>query len=58
MDEFGSRQRTGRFAMRLIDLAEVFRDSTSRCFAAHWMPAARLKAINAKAFRIRDDRPD
>ncbi len=50
MDEFGSDKPDRRFAMRLIDLAEVFRDSTFKMFRGALDAGGAVKAINAKAF--------
>jgi aspartyl-tRNA synthetase len=50
MDEFGSDKPDRRFAMKLTDLAEVFRDSSFKMFRAALDAGGAVKAINAKAF--------
>jgi aspartyl-tRNA synthetase len=50
MDEFGSDKPDRRFAMRLTDLADVFRDSSFKMFRGALDAAGAVKAINAKGF--------
>lgn len=50
MDEFGSDKPDRRFAMPLIDLAEIFRDSSFKMFRGALDAGGSVKAINAKAF--------
>jgi aspartyl-tRNA synthetase len=50
MDEFGSDKPDRRFAMQLIDLAEIFRDSSFKMFRGALDAGGAVKAINAKAF--------
>jgi len=50
MDEFGSDKPDRRFAMRLTDLAEIFRTSSFKMFRGALDAGGAVKAINAKAF--------
>jgi aspartyl-tRNA synthetase len=50
MDEFGSDKPDRRFAMHLIDLADVFRDSSFKMFRGALDSGGAVKAINAKGF--------
>jgi aspartyl-tRNA synthetase len=50
MDEFGSDKPDRRFAMRLTDLAEIFRDSSFKMFRGALDAGGAVKAINARAF--------
>src|SRR5256714_290018 len=50
MDEFGSDKPDRRFAMRLTDLAEIFRESSFKMFRGALDAGGAVKAINAKAF--------
>jgi aspartyl-tRNA synthetase len=50
MDEFGSDKPDRRFAMRLTDLAEIFRDSSFKMFRGALDAGGAVKAINAKSF--------
>jgi aspartyl-tRNA synthetase len=50
MDEFGSDKPDRRFAMRLTDLAEVFRASSFKMFRGALDAGGAVKAINAKGF--------
>jgi aspartyl-tRNA synthetase len=50
MDEFGSDKPDRRFAMRLVDLAEIFRDSSFKMFRGALDSGGAVKAINAKGF--------
>src|SRR5438034_654036 len=50
MDEFGSDKPDRRFAMRLTDLAEIFRASSFKMFRGALDAGGAVKAINAKAF--------
>src|SRR5204863_3121985 len=50
MDEFGSDKPDRRFAMRLTDLAEIFRDSSFKMFRGALDSGGAVKAINAKGF--------
>jgi len=50
MDEFGSDKPDRRFAMKLTDLAEVFRSSSFKMFRGALDAGGAVKAINAKAF--------
>jgi aspartyl-tRNA synthetase len=50
MDEFGSDKPDRRFAMRLVDLADVFRDSSFKMFRGALDSGGAVKAINAKGF--------
>jgi aspartyl-tRNA synthetase len=50
MDEFGSDKPDRRFAMRLTDLADIFRSSSFKMFRGALDAAGAVKAINAKAF--------
>jgi aspartyl-tRNA synthetase len=50
MDEFGSDKPDRRFAMRLTDLADVFRDSSFKMFRGALDSGGAVKAINAKGF--------
>src|SRR5438477_3543879 len=50
MDEFGSDKPDRRFAMRLTDLAEIFRASSFKMFRGALDAGGAVKAINAKGF--------
>jgi aspartyl-tRNA synthetase len=50
MDEFGSDKPDRRFAMRLTDLGEIFRDSSFKMFRGALDSGGVVKAINAKGF--------
>src|SRR4030081_1332858 len=50
MDEFGSDKPDRRFAMKLTDLAEIFRESSFKMFRGALDAGGAVKAINAKAF--------
>jgi aspartyl-tRNA synthetase len=50
MDEFGSDKPDRRFAMRLTDLGEIFRDSSFKMFRGTLDSSGAVKAINAKGF--------
>ena len=50
MDEFGSDKPDRRFAIRLTDLAEIFRTSSFKMFRGALDAGGAVKAINAKAF--------
>jgi aspartyl-tRNA synthetase len=50
MDEFGSDKPDRRFAMHLVDLADVFRDSSFKMFRGALDAGGAVKAINAKGF--------
>src|SRR4051812_4876925 len=50
MDEFGSDKPDRRFAMHLVDLAEIFRDSSFKMFRGALDGGGVVKAINAKGF--------
>src|ERR1041385_4633716 len=50
MDEFGSDKPDRRFEMRLVDLAEIFRDSSFKMFRGTLDSGGAVKAINAKGF--------
>jgi len=50
MDEFGSDKPDRRFEMRLVDLAEIFRDSSLKMFRGALDSGGAVKAINAKGF--------
>jgi aspartyl-tRNA synthetase len=50
MDQFGSDKPDRRFAMRLVDLAEIFRDSSFKMFRGTLDSGGAVKAINAKGF--------
>src|SRR3954468_872998 len=50
MDEFGSDKPDRRFAMHLVDLAEIFRDSSFKMFRGALDSGGAVKAINAKGF--------
>src|SRR5438874_10568831 len=50
MDEFGSDKPDRRFAMKLTDLAGVFRDSSFKVFRGALDAGGAVKAINAKGF--------
>jgi aspartyl-tRNA synthetase len=50
MDEFGSDKPDRRFAMRLTDLAEIFRESSFKMFRGALDAGGAVKAINAKGF--------
>jgi aspartyl-tRNA synthetase len=50
MGEFGSDKPDRRFAMHLVDLAEIFRDSSFKMFRGALDSAGAVKAINAKGF--------
>ncbi len=50
MDEFGSDKPDRRFAMRLTDLADVFRESSFKMFRGALDAGGAVKAINAKGF--------
>ena len=50
MDEFGSDKPDRRFAMHLVDLAEIFRDSSFKMFRGTLDTGGAVKAINAKGF--------
>jgi aspartyl-tRNA synthetase len=50
MDEFGSDKPDRRFAMRLVDVADVFRESSFKMFRGTLDSGGTVKAINAKAF--------
>ena len=50
MNRFGSDKPDTRYAMELIDLTEVFRNSTFKVFAGAVQAGGVVKAINAKKF--------
>ena len=50
MDEFGSDKPDRRFAMRLTDLAEIFRENSFKMFRGALDAGGAVKAINAKGF--------
>jgi aspartyl-tRNA synthetase len=50
MDQFGSDKPDRRFAMKLTDLAEIFRESSFKMFRGALDAGGAVKAINAKAF--------
>jgi len=50
MDEFGSDKPDRRFAMRLTDVGEIFRDSSFKMFRGALDSGGAVKAINAKGF--------
>ncbi|MFN2623036.1 MAG: aspartate--tRNA ligase [Chthoniobacterales bacterium] len=50
LDEFGSDKPDRRFEMRLVDLADVFRDSSFKLFRGALDSGGAVKAINAKGF--------
>jgi aspartyl-tRNA synthetase len=50
MDEFGSDKPDRRFAMKLTDLAEIFRESSFKMFRGALDAGGAVKAINAKSF--------
>ena len=50
MDEFGSDKPDRRFALRLIDLADIFRSSSFKMFRGALDFGGAVKAINAKGF--------
>src|SRR4051812_4431694 len=50
MDEFGCDKPDRRFQMRLVDLAEIFRDSSFKMFRGALDSGGAVKAINAKGF--------
>ena len=50
LDEFGSDKPDRRFAMRLTDLAEIFRESSFKMFRGALDAGGAVKAINAKGF--------
>jgi aspartyl-tRNA synthetase len=50
MDEFGSDKPDRRFEMRLVDLGEVFRESSFKMFRGALDSGGAVKAINAKGF--------
>src|SRR5437764_1418216 len=50
MDQFGSDKPDRRFEMRLVDLAEIFRDSCFKMFRGALDSGGAVKAINAKGF--------
>ncbi|HEV2803887.1 MAG TPA: aspartate--tRNA ligase [Chthoniobacterales bacterium] len=50
MEQFGSDKPDRRFAMHLIDLGEIFRDSTFKMFRGALDGGGVVKAINAKGF--------
>jgi aspartyl-tRNA synthetase len=50
MDEFGSDKPDRRFAMKLTDLAEIFRASSFKMFRGALDAGGSVKAINAKGF--------
>jgi len=50
MDQFGSDKPDRRFEMRLVDLAEIFRDSSFKMFRGALDSGGAVKAINAKGF--------
>src|SRR5213075_3363953 len=50
MDQFGSDKPDRRFEMRLVDLAEIFRDSSLKMFRGALDAGGAVKAINAKGF--------
>jgi aspartyl-tRNA synthetase len=50
MDEFGSDKPDRRFQMRLVDLGEIFRDSSFKMFRGALDSGGAVKAINAKGF--------
>jgi aspartyl-tRNA synthetase len=50
MDEFGSDKPDRRFAMKLTDLADVFRESSFKLFRGALDAGGAVKAINAKGF--------
>lgn len=50
MDQFGSDKPDRRFAMNLVDLADVFSDSSFKMFRGALDSGGAVKAINAKRF--------
>jgi aspartyl-tRNA synthetase len=50
MDQFGSDKPDRRFEMHLVDLAEIFRDSSFKMFRGALDSGGAVKAINAKGF--------
>jgi aspartyl-tRNA synthetase len=50
MDQFGSDKPDRRFAMHLVDLGEIFRDSSFKMFRGALDGGDVVKAINAKGF--------
>ncbi len=50
MDEFGSDKPDRRFAMRLVDVGEIFRASSFKVFRGALDSGGAVKAINAKGF--------
>ncbi len=50
MDEFGSDKPDRRFALRLTDLADIFRQSSFKMFRGALDAGGAVKAINAKGF--------
>jgi aspartyl-tRNA synthetase len=50
MDEFGSDKPDRRFEMRLVDLAEIFRESSFKMFRGALDSGGCVKAVNAKGF--------
>src|SRR5216110_203915 len=50
MDQFGSDKPDRRFEMRLVDLAEIFRDSSFKMFRGALDSGGAVKATNAKGF--------
>ncbi|MFL6588720.1 MAG: aspartate--tRNA ligase [Chthoniobacterales bacterium] len=50
MDEFGSDKPDRRFAMKLTDLADIFRQSSFKMFRGALDGGGAVKAINAKGF--------
>ena len=50
MDQFGSDKPDRRFEMHLVDLADIFRDSTFKMFRGALEGGGVVKAINAKGF--------
>jgi len=50
MDEFGTDKPDRRFAMKLTDLADIFRESSFKMFRSALDAGGAVKAINAKGF--------
>ena len=50
MDQFGSDKPDRRFEMHLVDLAEIFRNSSFKMFRGTLDSGGAVKAINAKGF--------
>jgi aspartyl-tRNA synthetase len=50
LDEFGSDKPDRRFAMHLVDLGDIFRDSSFKIFRGALDSGGAVKAINAKGF--------